>query len=502
MAKRWASAFAVMAEYVVVSYSIMEQEYLEELIQNLTSLPKECETVEFKENNAFKGEIGQNVSALSNSANLADEKFAYLVFGIQDKTHKIVGTNYRPTQEKVGSTEIEMWLHQHIEPKVNFLIYEFTYQGKHLVLFQIPPATTKPVTFSGVPYVRIGSATTKLSNYEEKERKIWNNIDRKSFEKNIAKENLSASEVLDLLDYSTYFTLIEQETPSQTIGFVEKMVQHNLLKEVFEGAKYDVLNIGALLFAKNLADFPSVKRKTVRIITYKGNTKEKREREQEYSLGYAVAFDTIINYIQERLPVNEDISKSFRKEQKMYPEVALREFVANALIHQDFSIAGTGPMVEIFDNRIEITNPGKPLIDTDRFIDHPPRSRNEEIANLMRQVGICEESGTGVDRALIQIEMYQLPAPKFEAFSDFTRVTLYAHKNFKSMSKEERIRACFQHCVLLHVEKKRMTNATLRKRLNIADEQYPIATTIINETIEKGFIKVSEKPREYVPDWA
>ena len=159
-------------------------------------------------------------------------------------------------------------------------------------------------------------------------------------------------------------------------------------------------------------------------------------------------------------------------------------------------------MVELFDTRIEITNFGKPLIDTNRFIDHPPRTRNKDIASMMRHIGICEDAGTGVDRAIEQIELFQLPAPKFEVFDSATRVTLYAQKGWRNMTKEERVRACFQHCVLLYVQNKRMSNSTLRARLGIIDKHYPVATTIINETIEKELIKESEKPKTYVPFWA
>ena len=480
----------------------MNQKELEDLIQTLTSLPKETETIEFKENYAEKERIGRDISALSNSANLTEEKFAYLVFGVRDRTHEIVGTTYSPKKEKIVSIELEFWLNQNIKPEIDFSIHEFAYQGKHIALFRISPATTKPVTFRNVSYIRIGSSTTELKNHEEKERKIWANANKNSFEKNIAKENLSTSEILDLLDHSAYFTLTEQKTPSQTKGFIEKMAQHNLVKEVFKGEKYDILNLGAILFAKDLTSFQSVRRKKIRIITYKGNTRGKREREHEEPLGYAAAFEKVLDYIHERLPINEEIPEPLRKEQKIYPNIAIREFVANALIHQDLSVTGAGPMVEIFDNRIEITNPGKPLIETDRFIDHPPRSRNEDMATFMRQIGVCEESGKGVDQALAEIEICQLPAPKFEAFSDSTRVTLYAHRNLRDMSKEERIRACYQHCTLLHVQGERMTNQSLRKRLGIDDKNYRIATTIINETIQKGKVKVSEKPREYIPFWA
>ena len=101
--------------------------------------------------------------------------------------------------------------------------------------------------------------------------------------------------------------------------------------------------------------------------------------------------------------------------------VAVRELVANALIHQDFSITGAGPMVEIFEGRIEVTNPGEPLVATDRFLDSPPKSRNESLASLMRRFRICEERGSGIDKVVSQIELYQLPPPLFEVPPGSTR---------------------------------------------------------------------------------
>jgi predicted HTH transcriptional regulator len=388
-----------------------------------------------------------------------------------------------------------------LNPRVDFRIYEFILENKKIVIFEIPPAINQPTKFNNIAYIRVGSATPKLSDYPEKERKIWNNINRKSFEKGIAKENVSVSEVLSLLDYAKYFSLTKQELPSETQQFTEKMYQHGLVKKVFDNC-YDITNLGAILFAKNLKDFPTIKRKSVRVVLYKGNTRENRLKEQEGLFGYAISFESLLDYVNDKLPFNEVISKSLRKEAKMYPEVAIREFVANALIHQDLSISGAGPMIEIFDNRIEITNTGEPLIDTDRFIDNPPRSRNEDMASFMRQIGVCEEGGTGIDRALINIALYQLPAPNFEKYDNFTKVTLYAYKRLKDMTLDDKTRACFQHCVLKYVENSRMTNTTLRERLGIGEKNYPTASAIIKATIGKKLIKESEKPKEYVPFWA
>jgi len=473
----------------------------EKLVDNLIKLPAETETVEFKVNNYNPEEIGKKISALSNSANLHDKKCAYLIFGIEDKEHIIVGTNFSPSREKIGNDLIEFWLSQRISPKIDFRFHENKYNGKSLVVVEIPPPIDQPVKFNNIAYIRVSSATPKLSDHPEKERKIWNNIQRNSFEKGIARENATVSEILELLDYSAYFSLTKQKIPTQTQQFPERMAQHGLLKKVFDNC-YDITNLGAILFARNLNNFPTVKRKSVRVTIYDGNTKANRIKEQEGELGYAIGFEGLLNYVNDKLPYNEVISKSLRKEIKMYPEVAIREFVANALIHQDLSISGAGPTIEIFENRIEITNTGEPLIDTERFIDHPPRSRNEDMASFMRQIGVCEEGGTGIDRALINIALFQLPAPSFEKFDNFTKITLYAHKELKDMSLNDKVRACFQHCVLKYIEKTKMTNATLRERLGIAESNYPAASLIIKATVKKGLIKESEKQKEYVPHWA
>ena len=91
--------------------------------------------------------------------------------------------------------------------------------------------------------------------------------------------------------------------------------------------------------------------------------------------------------------------QALRKEVKMYPELAVRE-LKQCNYNQDFYETGMGPMVEIFDDRIEITNPGKPLISTLRLIDHSPKSRNERLASFMRRIGICEERGSGIDKVI------------------------------------------------------------------------------------------------------
>jgi predicted HTH transcriptional regulator len=191
----------------------------------------------------------------------------------------------------------------------------------------------------------------------------------------------------------------------------------------------------------------------------------------------------------------------------MFPELAVRELLANALIHQDLFVTGAGPMVEIFDDRIEITNPGEPLVDTARFVDTPPRSRNEALASLMRRFRICEERGSGIDKVVFQVELYQLPAPLFEAPAGFTRAVLFAHKALREMDRADRIRACYLHACLCYVTGQKMTNTSLRKRFGILDRNAADASRLLKEATEAGLIVVLDptaghRSRTYVPFWA
>ena len=163
-------------------------------------------------------------------------------------------------------------------------------------------------------------------------------------------------------------------------------------------------------------------------------------------------------------------------------------------------------MIEIYSDRIEITNPGKPLIDVMRFIDHPPRSRNEDIAAFMRRINICEERGSGIDKVIHVVEVFQLPPPSFRIDGDNTITVLYADKPVSEMTREEKVRACYQHAVLKYISNDRMTNASLRERFGIDTKNYPTASRIIKETINAELIKlfdstVSNRDRSYVPIW-
>ncbi len=476
------------------------------ILKQLISLPAETEWLEFKVDNSNPEMIGEKISALSNSATLRNKSIGYLVFGIEDKTHEIVGTSFNPLMSKKGNEELEHWITQRLNPKIDFRINVFEYNEKQVVIFEIPANVGEPVKFKNVAYIRIGSITRKLIDFPEKERKIWNKTSNYNYEDDYAAKRLNQDEVLDLLNFTSYFELIGQKMPFNPKAIIAKFIQEEFIEQ--ENDKFHIKNLGAILFAKNLENFETLRRKIVRIIIYKGKGRFETIREYQNKKGYAVGFDEITKFINDQLPVNEEIGTSFRKEVRTYPKIAIRELVANAIIHQDFNIRGTSVMIEIFDGRIEITNPGKPLIDILRFIDHNPVSRNEKLASFMRRINICEERGTGIDKVITECELYQLPAPKFQGDEQFTRIYMYSPRNFRDMDKIDKIRATYQHCCLKYVVDEFMTNQSLRERFQINSKNYPMVSKVIKDAIKSGMIKEfdpenkARRYTKYIPFWA
>lgn len=481
-------------------------EYLTGLIRELCKLPQETEWAEFKENKAEPAEIGEYLSALANSAALAGKAFAYLVWGVADGDHAIVGTRFAPRAAKVGNEELESWLLRSLSPKIHFHFHEATVDGQSVVLLEIERAFRHPVQFQGVAYIRVGSYKKKLKDFPEKERELWRIFDRTPFENGIAAERVRDEDVVRLLDFSAYFDLLNRPLPDNRDLILKALSDDSLILPC-EAGGWNITNLGAMLFAKRLDEFRALQRKAMRVIQYRGASRVETLKEQVGSRGYACGFEGLIGYINGLLPSNEVIEQALRKTVPQYPELAVRELVANALIHQDFFVTGAGPMVEIFEDRIEITNPGVPLVDTQRFVDTPPKSRNEALASLLRRMGICEERGSGWDKVVFETELYQLPAPLAEATDDHTRVVLFAPRPLVKMDKADRVRAVYLHACLRYVNREYLTNTSVRARFGIEPQNLANASRLIREAVAAKVIAPDDpdaapKLMRYVPFWA
>ena len=481
-------------------------EYLAGLVRELCNLAGETEWVEFKVNFGKPEEIGEYISALANSAALAGKPFAYMVWGIADHDHAIVGTSFDPSSVQIGNEALENWLLRLLEPRLNFRFFQVSVEGRPVAVLEIERAPRQPVRFSGQEYIRVGSYKKKLKDFPERERMLWRCFDQTPFEDRIAAERVPGHEVLRLLDYPAYFDLLKRPLPENRRDILEALSDDAIIRRCSVGG-WDVTNLGAVLFAKRLEPFRSMRRKAMRVIQYRGDSRIEAVREQVHEQGYASGFESLIGFVNGLLPSKETIDQGIRTTAVGFPKAAVRELVANALIHQDFSITGTGPMVEIFEGRMEITNPGPPLMDASRFVDSPPKSRNESLASLMRRIGICEERRSGWDKVVLETESCQLPAPKVEVGSHYTRVVLFGPRPLSGMASAERVRATYLHACLKYVGQGYVTNSSLRQRFGIDARNSARVSRILAEAVREGAIvpddpTAARKQMRYVPWWA
>lgn len=469
-------------------------------------LPNETQWLEFKHNNYMPDMIGKDISALANSATLYDKDQAYMLWGIDDATHEIIGTNYNLQTLKKGNQELETWLRELLSRNADFEFHSVQLDNKNVGLLIIRRAANQPVTFEKFDYIRVGSYTKKLNDYPELQSQLWDKIRSSNFEERRAKQDLELQDALQQLDYTAYFDFINIPQPTGASEIAHYLLEESILAQQDDGL-FSITNLGAILLAKRLSDFPRLSRKAVRVVQYSDNNRLKLLKQDTILKGYVVGFEGLMKYIEALIPTEEVIERAIREQRTAYPLLAIREIVSNALIHQDFSITGSGPVVEIFKDRIEVTNPGAPLVDIERIIDNPPRSRNEKLASLMRRLGMCEELGSGWDKIGMSCEAKQLPAPKIELYEENTRVILYSKKEFSTISLEDKLWACYLHACIKQVQGEQLTNASFRARFNLPSSASGSVSRLLKEAVRRKYLKPfnsTNAPRymKYVPIWA
>lgn len=428
---------------------------------------------------------------------LANEGGGILLLGVSDEPpRRVVGT--AAFNDPVEMAEI---LFRAVGFRVD--IEEVNHPNGRVLVFHIP---TRPrgsaYHLNGAYWMRSGEELVPMS--EDRLRAIFAEGQPDWLEEP-SRADLTAEQVVQLLDTQTFFALMERPYPTTQVAVLERLEAERLIDRSDGG--FSIRRMGAILLAKSLADFPDVSRKAARIVVYATNSKLKTKLDQTWESGYAAGFQSLVAFITGQLPQNEVVEEAIRRRVKLLPEIVIREIVANALIHQDFNIIGTSAMIEVYTNRVEISNPGIPIVPVDRFIDGY-QSRNERLADLMRRMHICEEKSSGIDQVIDAAEAYQLPAPEFLVEHRRTCVVIHGHKLFRNMDRDARIRACYQHCVLRYVMREPMTNQTLRKRFRLSENKSATASQVIAAAIEAGRIKADEevgaskKWARYLPIWA
>ncbi len=461
-------------------------------LQRWMNAPRENEHLEFKEaKNTFGDE-----KLFRYCVALANEGGGKFLLGITDRPpRRVVGTSTYSNPDSIASK---------IFNKLRFRVdvEEVAHPDGRVLVFHIPSRPNGTAyQFAGAYLMRSTEDTVAMS--EDRLREIFDE-GKPDWLSRPAREGCTGDDVVKLIDTQSYFDLLNVPYPATREAVLRRFVRERLIRSV-EGL-WTISRMSALLFAKRLEEFDMLARKAPRVIVYDGAGKMQIRQSIVGSKGYAVGFERLLEFINGLIPSNEVIGQALRTETKMFPPIAIRELMANALIHQDFEETGTSVVIELYSDRLEITSPGQPFISTDRFIDEY-QSRNERLADLMRRLRICEELGSGIDKVINAVEAAQLPAPNFRANDRQTISTLFAHKAFEDMDREERIRACYQHCCLRYQLNQKMTNPSLRERFGLPDSKSAMVTQIIAATVAAGKIKLDEtapaskRYAQYVPFW-
>ena len=479
---------------------------LDILVKELCKLPNETGWVEFKHNNFNPKMIGEDISALANTATLKDRDFAYMVWGVDDKSHNIVGTTERLPLQKRGNEELENWLRHQLSKNANFEFLEVDIDGKHIEMIRVHKALLIPVAFESTEYIRSGSYTKKLNEFAELTAQLWDKLRNCRFEDMCPAKDLRYSDVIRMLDCGTYFSMLNLPQPTDEDAVMHYLEEDGVAIKLDNGL-YGITNLGAILFAKDLNAFARLGRKAMRVVQYQGKNRLVIKKEETFKAGYAVCLEDVIRYVSALLPSVEDVNMVKLTTKSMYPMPSVREAIANSLIHQDLYLSGVGPVVEIFDNRIEVTNPGTPLVDIMRIVDNPPKSRNEKLASLMRRMKMCEELGRGWDRMVLACEMQFQPAPRIEIFEESTKVTLFAEMEYKNIPADDKIWSCYLHACLMYIQGDALTNTSLRDRFGLKDSSAGSISRLIKEAVDKSKIKpidpqTAKRYMRYVPNWA
>ena len=478
------------------------------LLKELLKYGGETPWVEFKENKHDPEEIASRASGLANAAVLSKRQCGYMVWGIRDSDLEIVGTTFNPYREKKGNEDLLNWLRRVLSDNADFSFDEFDFYGKRIVIMRIGRAMGYPVKYSDVAYIRDQTVTRPLNKLPQLEAALWNELNRVSHDLLPARIDLTAGDVKRLLDYEGSMKLTGNPVTGSDEYLMHVLCDQRIIVRQDDG-NYSITNMGAMLFCRSFRDFPSLERRALRIVRYSGTTSSNIAREVTEDRGYALSFEENVRAIDLMLPSEEIFIGGVRQLVRHFSDIALRELLANAMIHQDLTAMGMNLSVEVFDNRVEISNPGTIMVDENRIMDSEPISRNEAIASMMRKIGLCEELGSGWDRIVESCEGYNLPIPTIRTSQYGTRVIMMDKRPLLEMSINDRVWNCYMHTCLMFISGTYATNSSIKQRFKLepTNSNSVLVSRLIKQAQNSGLIKPvdpdsSRRSMAYIPYWA
>ena len=402
----------------------MTQTELHKLLLELCSQPQEEHWLEFKLNYINHDEIGEYISALSNGATISNKSFGYLIWGVENITHEVKGTLFRFNNAKEGNQYLELWLRQLLHPKISFEIFEFDYQGKHIVLLRIPAAMAEPTQFKKIPYIRISSHKTDLRNHSNYIRQIYNT------QTDWSAQVIEAAGIQDMDTDAIKKVREKYKQKHQNESFMQDFdswEDKTLLDKAKVTINGKITNTAILLLGKPESVhyiLPSVAE-----ITWKLDTDQKAYEHfyPPFLLSTTRVFQKIRNYRFKLFPDN----KLFPIEINKYESRVVLEALHNCIAHQDYRL----------NSRIIVTEKTEMLVfeNAGNFFDGQPEDyfegkktpqhyRNKWLVQAMVNLNMIDSLGYGIYMINTEQRKRYLPLSDY-ILNDKQKVVLQVYGN-------------------------------------------------------------------------
>lgn len=477
-----------------------------ELIDELRALPKENEWVEFKKGTATTNDkIGQYISAISNAACINNQSFGYFIFGIDDNTHEVIGTNFKLKNKKEGNQELELYLRQYLHPSVRFEHFVCQYNTFRVEIFRIPAAAGEPTNFKNYPYIRFDSSLTDLKKYPHFLRAIYNsqtdwsaqivekatidNLDQKAIK--LAREKYKEKNT-----NATFYDEIDNWTDKT---FLDK------LKITIDGK---ITNTAIILLGKpETAHFISP---AVAQITWKLDTEEKAY--EHFGMPLFSEINAILSKIRnvkyKFFPDNQLVATEVMK----YDTEVILEALNNCIAHQDYSRHSRILLTEQI-NKLIFSSEGSffegAAEDYTAGDKTPKKYRNKWLAEAMVNLNMIDSLGYGIHK------MYKSQRKRYFPLPDYTKSTrdnvvleIYGHtidENYSKLLIEKKDDLSLTEVILLDkVQKDLDINeeaAKLLKKKGLIEGRKPhfhISSSVASATgMETEYIKLKGIEDDY-----
>nr|MBP3281084.1 putative DNA binding domain-containing protein [Treponema sp.] len=382
---------------------------IKNLVQELRAYENEMEWLEFKENWFEPSQLGEYVSAISNSAAMEGRACGYFVWGVHDKTHEITGTSFNPDRD-VKNEPLKHFLARQLSPDLNFSFSEVDFDGKKVVVLAVPAAKNVPTSFANERYIRIGSSKESLRKYPEKEAFLFDVL-RHGFP---TTEN-TPSDYQDLsfeklfIYYGAKGLSLKKSTFKKNLGLLTADGRYNVLAQILSDNSHIPIRVAIFSGTTKSSKLFSVREFGFQCLLY--------------SLDEILRYGDVLNILQ----TDESNRIVERKEVPLFENDAFREAVINAFVHNKW-VSENEPMITVYSDRIEILSRGAlpPEQTLEGFFAGESVPVNKRLSEIFLQLHISERTGRGVPKIT---EKYGRNAYEFRENSIVVRIPFNWLKN-------------------------------------------------------------------------